>query len=151
MNRGLIGRRAARFNPRGVLGGPMRGERIRDGVPWEDQVGYSRAVRVDERVLVSGTTATGPEGEVIAPEDPYRQAKAAMETVVDALEEAGASAADVVRTRMFVTDVEAWEAIGRAHAEVFGHARPATTMVEVERLIDEAMVVEVEAEAVTNA
>lgn len=129
----------------------MRGQRFRGGSPWEDEVGYSRAVRVADRVLVSGTTATDDEGEVVAPGDPYEQARHAMEAVVEALTELGAQAEDVVRTRMYVTDADDWQQIGRAHREVFGDAQPATTLVQVERLVDEAMLVEVEAEAVSTA
>lgn len=129
----------------------MSRERLESGTPWEDEVGYSRAVRVGDRVLVSGTTATDEDGEIVGVGDPYRQALQAMENVVRALDRTGASAGDVVRTRMYVTDIEAWEAIGRAHREVFGDARPATTMVEVERLVDARMVLEVEAEAIVGS
>lgn len=128
----------------------MQREQVTSDTPWEEAVGYSRAVKIGDRVLVSGTTASGPDGEVLAPEDPYRQAIAAMDKVVTALEQAGASAADVVRTRMYVTDIEDWEAIGRAHADIFGEAAPATTMVEVARLVDERMLIEIEAEAIVE-
>ena len=127
----------------------VRRTTVTSGTEWERAVGYSRAVRVGGDVRVSGTTATDENGEVVS-EDPYEQAREAFDTVVSALEEAGASAEDVVRTRMFVTDIDDWEAIGRAHEETFGHVRPATSMVQVERLIDPAMVVEVEADAVVD-
>lgn len=128
----------------------MRRTTVSSGTEWERAVGYSRAVRVGSEVRVSGTTATDEDGRLVGENDPYAQAKQAFENVATALEEAGASVADVVRTRMFVTDIENWEEIGRAHEEVFGDVRPATSMVQVERLIDPAMVVEVEADAVVG-
>jgi enamine deaminase RidA (YjgF/YER057c/UK114 family) len=128
----------------------MRRTTVSSGTEWERAVGYSRAVRVGSEVRVSGTTATDEDGDLVGENDPYAQASQAFRNVVSALEEAGASADDVVRTRMYVTDIEDWEEIGRAHEEVFGHVRPATSMVQVERLIDPAMVVEVEADAVVD-
>ncbi|MFD1586345.1 RidA family protein [Halorientalis brevis] len=119
---------------------------VSSGTDWEDEVGYSRAVRAGDAVHVSGTTAIDDDGDPLDA-GPYEQTKRALDLVADALAEAGASVEDVVRTRMYVTDIDAWEEIGRAHGEVFGDVKPATTMVEVERLIDPALVVEIEAEA----
>lgn len=113
-------------------------------------MGYSRAVRVDGQVHVAGTTATDDDGEVVGAGDPYAQTKRALANVESALAEAGATPADVVRTRLYVVDADDWEAVGRAHAETFGDARPAATMVEVSRLVDPAMLVEVEATAVVD-
>ncbi|MFC7044068.1 RidA family protein [Halobacteriaceae archaeon GCM10025711] len=124
---------------------------ISSGTEWEDRVGYSRAVRVGNEVRVSGTTATDEDGDVVGVGDPAAQAKQAFENVLDALSELGASADDVVRTRMYVTDIDDWEAVGRAHADAFGDAKPATSMVEVSRLVDPAMLVEVEADAIVDA
>ena len=120
---------------------------ITSGSPWEPVVGYSRAVRVGPWVHVAGTTATARDGSVIAPGDAYGQTVAALAIVRRALEDAGASFADVVRTRMFVTDISRWQEFGRAHGEVFGAIRPAATMVEVSRLIDPAHLVEIEVDA----
>jgi len=120
------------------------------GTLWESRVGYSRVVRVGKAIFVSGTTATDAEGRIIGAEDPYRQATTVLENIRLALEQAGASFADVVRTRMYVTDIHHWEAVGRAHAEAFGAVRPATTMVEVSALVDPAMLVEIEADAVVD-
>lgn len=118
------------------------------GGPWEDIVGYSRAVRVGPWVSVAGTTAALPEGGVVAPGDPAGQTREAIGRIAAALERVGASLADVVRTRMFVTDISRWEEVGRAHGEVFGDIRPAATMVQVSALIDPALLVEIEADAV---
>jgi enamine deaminase RidA (YjgF/YER057c/UK114 family) len=106
---------------------------------------------VGDRISVSGTTATDDAGAVVAVGDPYGQAKRAMENAVAAVEAAGGAAGDVVRTRMYVVDIDDWEAIGRAHADVFGAVRPATTMVEVSRLVDPDLLVEIEAEAVVGS
>jgi enamine deaminase RidA (YjgF/YER057c/UK114 family) len=129
----------------------MERRTLSSGTEWEPRVGYSRAVRVGDRISVSGTTATDDAGAVVAVGDPYGQAKRAMENAVAAVEAAGGGVEDVVRTRMYVVDIDDWEAIGRAHADVFGAVRPATTMVEVSRLIEPELLVEVEAEAVVGS
>lgn len=121
-------------------------ENISSGSPWEPKIGYSRAVKHGNHIFVSGTTGVGPDGNVVGP-DVYSQTKRALEIIVAALEQAGASAKDVVRTRMYLTDISQWEDAGRAHGEVFGEIRPATAMVEVSKLISPDMVVEVEADA----
>jgi enamine deaminase RidA (YjgF/YER057c/UK114 family) len=126
----------------------MRRQLYSSGTSWEPVVGYSRAVRVDGRIWVSGTTSTGSDGAIVGKGDPYAQAKQAIANIERALAAAGAALADVVRTRIFVTDIAHWQDIGRAHGEAFANIRPATTMVEVARLIDPDLLVEIEADAV---
>jgi len=119
--------------------------------PWGDIVGYSRAVRVGNLVFVSGTTATGPEGEALHPGEPGPQARLILERIEAALVKLGASLKDVVETRVYVCDIDQWQAVGRVHGEVFGDVRPATTMVEVSRLIAPDLLVEISAVAVVDA
>jgi len=124
--------------------------RFGSGAPWEGVVGYSRVVVRGDAAWVSGTTST-VDGVVVHPGDAGAQTRQALTTIVNALERAGFTVADVVRTRMFVTDISRWEEIGRAHGEVFGDVRPATSMVQVAALIDPAMLIEIEADAVRGA
>lgn len=126
----------------------MERRNIATNAPWATTVGYSRAVRLGPFVAVSGTAPVDEAGRVVAPGDPYRQATAALRIIEDALAAAGARLADVVRTRMYLTDIDHWQAVGRAHGEFFGDIRPATTMVEVRRLIAPEILVEIEADAI---
>jgi enamine deaminase RidA (YjgF/YER057c/UK114 family) len=122
-------------------------QNISSGAPWESIVGYSRAVRLGNMIVVAGTTAADEQGQVIGVGDPYAQTMYILEKIKKALAQAGASMEDVVRTRMYVTQIDQWEAIGRAHGEFFRNVRPAATLVEVSRLIDPQMLVEIEVEA----
>ncbi|HEX3083987.1 MAG TPA: RidA family protein [Pyrinomonadaceae bacterium] len=122
-------------------------QRISSGAKWESIVGYSRAVKVGNRIYVTGTTATGPDGEIVGADDAYEQAKQCLRNIETALKRLGAGLEHVVRTRMFVTDISRWEEYGRAHGESFRRIMPATTMVEVSRLIDPRMLIEIEADA----
>ena len=123
-------------------------QNISSGAKWEAVVGYSRAVRVGNQVEVAGTTAVDANGTVVAPDDPYQQTIFILNKIEQALLKAGASMKDVVRTRMFVTDIDQWEAIGRAHGAFFKDIRPAATLVEVQALIDPGLLVEIEATAI---
>jgi enamine deaminase RidA (YjgF/YER057c/UK114 family) len=120
------------------------------GAPWERKVGYCRALRTGDRVFVTGTASVAPDGGVFASGDAYRQTVRCLDIIEEALAELGARMEDVVRTRMFVTDIGLWEAVGRAHGERFGNAPPCTTLVEVSGLIDPDMLVEIEADAVLD-
>ena len=122
-------------------------ERISSGAKWESIVGYSRAVKVGNRIYVTGTTALGQDGEIVGVDDAYEQAKQCLKNIERALQRLGAGMEHVVRTRMFVTDISRWEEYGRAHGEFFREIMPATTMVEVSKLIDARMLIEIEADA----
>jgi enamine deaminase RidA (YjgF/YER057c/UK114 family) len=122
-------------------------QKYSSGVKWESIVGYSRAVRVGNRIYVTGTTATGDDGEIVGANDAYAQTVQTIKNIERALEALNAGLENVVRTRMFVTDISRWEEYGRAHGEFFGEIMPATTMVEVSKLIDPEMLIEIEADA----
>ena len=123
---------------------------ISSGGPWDDVVGYSRAVRVGNTVVVAGTTSAEPDGTIFGGDDGYLQAKRCFEIIEQALQQAGARMSDVVRTRMFVTDISRWEEFGRAHGEFFRETKPAATMVEVKALIAPGILIEIEVDAIID-
>lgn len=125
----------------------MNRKNITSGTEWEDKVGYSRAVKVGDQVFVSGTTAVDEHGEIVGKGDVYLQTKQCILNIEKALKKAGSSLNDVVRTRTFITNIDEWEAFGKAHEEFFGTIKPAATLVEVSKLIDPDLLVEIEADA----
>ncbi len=128
----------------------MARQNVSTGGPWEGKIGYSRAVRAGASVYVSGSTAMTPSG-LVGKGDPYAQTIQTFKTIEASLKQAGASLDDVVRTRIYMANIDQWQEVGRAHGEIFGNIRPATTMVEVKRLIDPDMLVEIEADAIISA
>ena len=125
--------------------------RYSSGATWEPIVGYSRAVKVNNVIEISGTCAVGTDGQPVGLNDPYLQTKRCLEIITEALHALGARLEDVVRTRMYVTDISMWESIGRAHGEFFGDIRPATTMIEISKLISPEYLVEIEATAIIQS
>jgi len=128
----------------------MEFQRVSSGAPWEKRVGYCRALRAGDHVYVTGTASVAEDGSVFAPGDAYAQTRRCLEIIEEALADLGATLSDVVRTRMFVTDIGRWHEYGRAHGEFFAASLPTTTMVEVRALIDPEMLIEIEADALVS-